>query len=239
MIIDAIYHFLEKIGYPHPLHAPLTHMPIGLVTGALIMGLIGRLWRRPSLWLAARYCIILAVLFLFPTVLFGYMDWQYFYAGAWLSYIKIKMILAAILLILLSLGIFLTRKPESNFRLPLAIYALCFCTVVVLGYYGGQLVFMSWTPAAPQEFRLGGRIFKGNCSGCHANGGNLIAPNLPLRSAPELADFDSFLAFIRHPTMPNGSVGEMPPFPAAKISDPHAQELYQYIVNVIKAPKRY
>jgi uncharacterized membrane protein len=37
-LIDTVYLLLEKLGYPHPLHPPLTHMPLGLVTGALVLG---------------------------------------------------------------------------------------------------------------------------------------------------------------------------------------------------------
>jgi mono/diheme cytochrome c family protein len=51
----------------------------------------------------------------------------------------------------------------------------------------------------------GAEIFATSCSRCHAQGGNLVYPNLPLRGAPQLADFNSFLAFIRNPVMPDGS----------------------------------
>jgi hypothetical protein len=59
----------------------------------------------------------------------------------------------------------------------------------------------------------GAEIFNANCSSCHPNGGNTITPNLPLKGAPQIADYDRFLAYIRHPTMPNGSPGPMPAFP--------------------------
>jgi hypothetical protein len=213
-------------------------MPIGLVTGALVLGLVAWLFRRTSLWPSARHCLILALFFLIPTALLGYMDWQHYYAGAWLFYIKIKLILAGVLLVLLSIGFIVTRKPEVNHIASLTIYSLSFLTVVALGYFGGQLVFGGWTPTAPKELQSGARIFKGNCSGCHPQGGNIIVTNLPLNIAPQLADFDSFRAFIRHPEMPNGSRGEMPDFPATKISDQQERELYQYIVTVLKNPKR-
>ena len=237
-MIDTIYLLLEKLGYQHPLHPPLTHMPIGLVTGALVLGWVAWLFRRSSLWPSARHCLILALLFLIPTALLGYMDWQHYYAGAWLFYIKMKLILAGVLLVLLSIGLIVTRKPGGNPIASLTIFSLSFFTVVALGYFGGQLVFGGWTPAAPKELQIGARIFKGNCSGCHPHGGNIIATNLPLILAPQLADFDTFRAFVRHPKMPNGSRGEMPDFPPTKISDQQARELYQYIVNVLKNPKR-
>jgi len=237
-MIDALYYFLEKLGYPHPLHPPFAHVPIGLVTGALVLGLTAWLRRRPALWLAARYCIILALIFLVPTALFGYTDWQHFFGGGWLFYIKVKLILASALLVLLCIAIVVSRHAEGKSMALLTVYFFCFLTVVGLGYCGGQLVFGGWTPKFPAELRVGARLYRGNCSGCHPHGGNIVAPNLPLRLAPQLAEFDTFRAFVRHPTMPNGSPGDMPPFPAARISDPKMQDLYQYINQVLRAPKR-
>jgi hypothetical protein len=166
------------------------------------------------------------------------MDWQYYYAGAWLFYIKMKLILAGVLLVLLSIGLIVTRKPEVKIIASLTIYSLSFLTVVALGFYGGQLVFGGWTPTAPKELQVGARIFRGNCNGCHAHGSNILATNLPLNIAPQLVDFDTFRAFVRHPEMPNGSRGEMPDFPPTKISDQQERDLYAYIVYVFKTPKR-
>jgi mono/diheme cytochrome c family protein len=105
--------------------------------------------------------------------------------------------------------------------------------VVGLGYFGGTLVFGARVKAAPQEFKVGMGIFDNNCSGCHPHGGNIIKPNLPLIRAPELAQFDSFVAFIRNPTLPDGSKGPMPDFPEKKISQKQAEQLYQYITEVL------
>ncbi len=237
-MIDSLYYFLEKLGYPHPLHPPFAHVPIGLVTGALFLALTAWWRQRPVLALAARYCLIFALIFLAPTALFGYTDWQYFYAGGWLFYIKVKIILAGILLVLLLIGLMVSRHAEGKFLAPLAVYFLAFLTVVGLGYCGGQLVFGGWTAPFPVELRVGARLYRGNCSGCHPHGGNIATPNLPLRLAPQLADLDTFRAFLRHPTMPNGSPGEMPPFPADRISDQQVEDLYQYIDKVLRAPQR-
>lgn len=232
-MINAFYGFLKSLGYPHPVHPAFTHMPIGLVTGALVFGFIALLLRRPILGLSARHCLILAWLFWFPTVAFGLIDWQYFFVGAWLYPIKMKLILAGILFILLPSGILISRNPETNFRGPAIIYSLCFFCVVGLGWYGGNLVFGSRTLPAAKEFKGGMQVFAKNCNGCHPHGGNALKPNLPLLGAPELANFHAFLAFIRHPSMPDGSKGIMPAFPEKKISDPQAEQLYQYLVKVL------
>jgi cytochrome c553 len=78
------------------------------------------------------------------------------------------------------------------------------------------------------------QIFNANCGSCHPNGGNTIMPNLPLKGAPQLADYNTFLSYIRHPTMPNGSPGPMPAFPPERISDEQARNLYQYLKSMEK-----
>jgi mono/diheme cytochrome c family protein len=75
----------------------------------------------------------------------------------------------------------------------------------------------------------GAGIFSANCASCHPNGGNIVTPNLPLKGSRMLADFKTFLNFIRHPKMPNGSNGAMPAIAQSKISDRQAETLYQFI----------
>jgi hypothetical protein len=232
-MIAAFYAFLKSLGFLHPVHPPIAHMPIGLMTGALVFGFAALLLRRPILGWSARHCLILAWLFWFPAVVFGLMDWQHFYAGAWIYPIKIKLILAGILFILLSIGIPISRNPDTGLRGPLIIYTLGFFCVVGLGWYGGNMVFGGRTIPAAKEYKVGMEIFDMNCSGCHPHGGNIITPNLTLEGAPELADFHSFLAYIRHPLMPDGSKGDMPAFQEKKISDQEAGQLYRYLVKVL------
>jgi len=88
-------------------------------------------------------------------------------------------------------------------------------------------------PQEPQP----SETYRALCNRCHGQGGNVIYPNLPLRGAPQLANFDLFLAFIRNPKMPDGSTGPMPPFPPDRISDSQAGELYQYLVNWLGGPQ--
>ena len=71
----------------------------------------------------------------------------------------------------------------------------------------------------------GEAVFQRNCAGCHANGGNVIKPAKPLKGAPAMQKFDTFLAWIRNPAQP------MPVFSTSKISDQQAKELYDYILK--------
>jgi hypothetical protein len=85
----------------------------------------------------------------------------------------------------------------------------------------------------PQKFLEappGSGIFWGNCALCHPNGGNVLDPGLPIKGSGKLKDYKTFLRFIRHPKMPDGSEGEMPNFPKSKISDLQAKRLYQFII---------
>jgi mono/diheme cytochrome c family protein len=80
----------------------------------------------------------------------------------------------------------------------------------------------------------GADIYNTQCKRCHAGGGNIIYPNLPLRGAPPMAHFEAFLSFLRQPKMPDGSEGPMPPYPPSQISDQQARELYQYLQDMLK-----
>jgi cytochrome c6 len=75
----------------------------------------------------------------------------------------------------------------------------------------------------------GEQMFKEQCAACHANGGNILKPNLPLKGSPDLKTFAAFLSQIRKPQPP------MPAFPPAQISDQQAQKLYDYILKQEKA----
>jgi uncharacterized membrane protein len=74
-MINVFFQLLDKIGYVHPVHPPLTHIPMGLVIGAFFFALVALLFRRSILpSLAYRRIILLALIFAFPTALFGYTD---------------------------------------------------------------------------------------------------------------------------------------------------------------------
>jgi len=236
-MFDFVYQFLSKLGYTHPIHPTEVHMPIGLVVGALVFAIIAIVFRRQTLAKTARHCIILAFIFLFPTILFGFMDWQHYYGGTWFFEIKMKLLLASVLLILLLVAILLGWKRGAESKGVLAVYSLCFITVVALGYFGGQLVFGSKSLTYPDKFKAGEKIFETNCSGCHPHGGNIIKPNFPLRGSPEIKSFERFSSFIQNPRMPDGSEGLMPPFPQSKIPEKREKQLYDYIVNVLNNPR--
>ena len=240
-IFDPFYRFLAAMGYTHPLHPPLTHVTIGLVVAAFIFGLGGVLLHRPQLAASARHCLVLAWLFIWPTILLGFMDWQYFYHGAWMFSIIAKICLAAFLSIVLSLGLILLYKGQTESRVLLVIYTLGFLAVVGLGYFGGQIVFGGAAKVTPEGaqteiFLAGKQIFLEDCQACHRKGGNVVLRQYPLEGSDKLADFDTFLAFIRNPRLDDGTKGPMPDFAQDEISGEQAMELYQYLIQAFGKP---
>ncbi|HVO38211.1 MAG TPA: c-type cytochrome [Spirochaetia bacterium] len=261
-MIDSLYQFLARIGFPDPLHAPITHVPIGLVIGAFCFFYFAVIFGRSSMYLTARHVSILAFLFVFPTILFGVLDWIHFFKGALILPIKMKMILASAVMLLLGTGIILGAEVKVRSAPMMVIYALAVIAVVGLGWYGARLVYGGFSaqaaeapatqqpaaaaapagaaagaPAAPSPVRLGQRLFSANCATCHPAGGNLIEASLPLKTSKRLASQDAFIAFIRSPAMPNGSAGAMPAFAEGQISAKEARDLYAYVQSMIPAWK--
>jgi uncharacterized membrane protein len=224
--INAFYQFLYQHGFPDPIHAALVHMPIGLVVGAFVFGWVATLSGSEKLAMSARHCVMLAFLFWFPVAIFGLMDWQYFYRGACLTPIKMKLILAVILLILLSAALFFgSREKAGSKGASLTVYTLCLITVVLLGWFGARLVYEGKNEGGSKTFQQGEKIFTTNCKACHPGGGNVMQPDKPLKNSPALKNLDAFTSLIRHPNEP------MPAFPPSQVSDSEAKELYQYVTS--------
>jgi uncharacterized membrane protein len=231
---NPFYRALAHIGYLDPLHPPLTHFPIALVTASLFFGLVAWLFRRQGFWISARHCLWLAWLFIFPTVLFGFMDWQHYYHGDWMFLIIVKICLAAFLFVLLTVGLILHHKGWGETKLMLGLYLIGFFTVVALGYFGGRIVFegasVGSAKADSVQVKAGEKIFAQNCQSCHPGGKNVIMSKYPIIGSDRLANFPVFRDWIRNPQLPGGKQGPMPSFPAKKISTEQAQELYRYVL---------
>jgi mono/diheme cytochrome c family protein len=251
-MIDSLYELLAKMGFTDPLHAPLTHIPIGLVIGAFLFFLVAVLFGKKNLAVTARHVSILAFIFVFPTILFGVFDWLHFFKGAFLAPIKYKMILASAVLVLLAVGIIMGSELKVRTAPLMVVYALAVVAVVGLGWFGGKLVYGGFSPAAqaaaPAAAQAGAapaapavpagqRLFASNCAACHPNGGNAIVAELPMKTSKKLASAAAFTSFIRSPKMPDGSAGQMPSFGADQISDKQAGNLYAYIQSMLAAWK--
>jgi cytochrome c6 len=231
-MLDSFYALLRRIGFTDPPHALLTHMPIGLITGALLFFLVALLFRRKVLAPTARHVSLLAFIFLFPTILFGVLDWLHYFRGAWILPIKVKIILAAAVLVIAAAGVFLGDRVKFKTAAQMVVYALSFVCVVGLGYFGAKLVYAGWAPEAAaggapagqeEAFAIGAEVFTVNCQACHPGGGNIVDPARPLKGSPKLASLDGFVSFLRAPG------GSMPSFGEDQLSAAQAADLRLYV----------
>jgi cytochrome c2 len=169
-MFEFIYEILTRFGYTHPLHPTLTHLPIGMTMGAFLFMLGGLVFRKTSLVQTARHCAILALLGAVPTALLGLMDWQHFYGGSLLFPIKMKLVLAGILIVFLILAIIFGFLGKSFSKILISLYVLCLFSVIGLGYFGGELVYGTKAPAAgisEGPAAEGAMVFSKNCAACH------------------------------------------------------------------------
>ncbi len=260
-MIDSLYSLLGKLGFTDPLHTPIVHIPIGLVIGAFVLFVVALLFKRERLVVTARHLSILAFVFVFPTILFGVFDWIHFFHGAMIPAIKVKMLLAGILLVFLGIGIVLGGEAKPHRIALLIVYFCSFLLVVGLGYFGASLVFRhvevaaqspgigvseppsssptSKSPPAKGESASeigseGAAIFQANCVSCHPGGSNIIEASLPIKGSKRLAALETFQGFVRAPTMPDGKAGAMPPFGESAISVDQVRELYSYLRTAFK-----
>lgn len=242
-MIDGLYALLARLGFDEPLHSPITHMPIGLVVGALVFFLVAILFKRKNLILSARHASILALVFAFPTILLGVFDWMHFYHGVLMPAIKIKMGLAGGVLILLGAGIILGSEVKLKTIWMTVIYALSFVAVMGLGWLGAGIIYgrsigtptAATSSAQPGQGSVDGKaVFASNCQSCHGNGGNAIDPAYPLKGSKKLASLGDFSAFVRKPLMRDGSEGSMPPFGEDRLEEPELKALYDYVKGAWK-----
>ncbi len=189
-MIEVIYPFLESLGYTHPPHPALTHLPVGLTFGAFLLALAGTVFGRESFSRSAFHCAVLALLSLMPTVLLGLADWSRYYGGALIFPIRMKLILAgALALVLICAVVAAWRKASGG--AAFICYTLGVMAVIGLGFYGGELVYgsspapveSSSEPDGPADSALvaaGVEVFDRNCSFCHATSGTAdkVGPSL-------------------------------------------------------------
>jgi uncharacterized membrane protein len=137
---EVIFGFLDSIGFTHPVHPAFTHIPVGLVMGAVIFRLVSFLPRMQMLAKTAYHCVILALVGIAPTIFTGYLDWQHRYGGDWKFLIVLKMVLAAVLTVLLLLIAFKDDPDNRRFDRVTGWYVLMMLVVIGLGYSGGELL---------------------------------------------------------------------------------------------------
>jgi uncharacterized membrane protein len=138
---EVIFGFLSSIGFTHPIHPAFTHIPMGMVIGAVVFRLASFLPRMKMLARTGYHCVILALLGIAPTIFTGYLDWQHRFGGNWEFLIVLKMVLAAVLTVLLLLTAIKDDPENRGFDRRTAWYLLMVVVAIGLGYSGGELQY--------------------------------------------------------------------------------------------------
>ena len=139
-MIDRLYALLESVGFTHPLHPIMVHIPMGMVIGTVLFGVAGIVGKKASLFNTAHHCAVLALIFIVPTIVTGILDWQAKLGGGWEKLIIIKMVLGVILTGLLTTAVVMKYKGLTPRKL-LILYLLCMACAGGLGFSGGELVY--------------------------------------------------------------------------------------------------
>lgn len=137
---DLIYSTLQTIGFAHPLHPALTHIPMGMVIGCFFFGLTAFFTQKTVFLKTALHCSVVALIFIVPTIVAGILDWQYFYGSTLSFFIILKFILATLLTLLLAYSVRVSLKGGSSKQM-LILYTLCLACAGGLGFSGGELVY--------------------------------------------------------------------------------------------------
>jgi membrane-bound ClpP family serine protease len=138
---EAIFGFLHSIGFTHPLHPAFTHIPMGMIMGAVVFRLTALLPRLKFLAKTGYHCIILGLIGVFPTVFTGYLDWQHTYGGTWEFLIIFKMILATALTAVLVIIAIMDDPELPGFDNKTLLYLLTLLLAIGLGFSGGELQY--------------------------------------------------------------------------------------------------
>jgi uncharacterized membrane protein len=140
-MIEFIYQTLAKFGYSHPLHPAMTHIPMGMIIGGFLFAVGSAAMKKDDLAIAAHYCYTLALIFVLPTMMLGYMDWQYRLEAEWNRLILTKIILALMLTGMLVISFFYGKNKQVDIKQKLIFYVICFVIAMGLGFIGGELQY--------------------------------------------------------------------------------------------------
>lgn len=138
---EFIFELLNGVGFTHPLHPGLTHIPMGMVMGAVTFRLLSLLPRLKMLAITGYHCIILGLVGIFPTAFAGYLDWQHTYMGEWEFLIGLKIALAVALTVVLAIIALKDDPYNPAFDRKTVFYVLSVLLAIGLGFSGGELQY--------------------------------------------------------------------------------------------------
>ncbi|WP_022668136.1 DUF2231 domain-containing protein [Desulfospira joergensenii] len=140
-LTEIIFGFLNKVGFIHPIHPAMTHIPMGMTMGAFVFRFASFLPKLKMLAKTGYHCIILGLLGIAPTVFAGLLDWQHRYEGQWEALIILKMVLAGLLTVVMLFVVIKDDPENARFDKITACYLLMLVLSIGLGYSGGELQY--------------------------------------------------------------------------------------------------
>jgi uncharacterized membrane protein len=142
-MIDGIYNFMAMIGFTHPLHPIIVHLPMGLIIGAVVFSFAGIKWSGKGLTTTASHCIVLSLVAVVPVYIAGVLDWQRYWGGDLSGLYLIKLVLGVFLTVALAYTVYRQVKGASVKELRI-LYLVCLAITGGLGYSGGEIVYGGW-----------------------------------------------------------------------------------------------
>jgi uncharacterized membrane protein len=139
-MIESLYNFLGMLGFHHPLHPIIVHIPMGMVVGAVAFSLADMKWPEKNFALTAYHCIILALVAVVPTYIAGLLDWQQWFAGDFNRWIIIKLILGVVLTVMLAVTVVQKQKGAPQKKM-FVLYLINLAICGGLGFSGGELLY--------------------------------------------------------------------------------------------------
>jgi len=139
-MIEAFYNFLGMVGFHHPIHPIIVHIPMGMVVGSVAFSLADMKWPEKNFAQTAYHCIVFALVAVIPVYIAGLMDWQQWFGGDVNQWIIIKLILGVVLAVVL----FITFRQKQNGAPQKKMFILYLVNLAIcggLGFSGGQLLF--------------------------------------------------------------------------------------------------
>jgi uncharacterized membrane protein len=138
---EFLFMWLEKIGYAHPIHAPVTHVPMGMILCAGVFLMVAHFANKPTLRRTALHCYVLGLIGIPLTMLLGYIDWQHFYQGAWTAPIIIKIVTASFLFASCIFNIIQLRKDSPKPWTVLIGGVVSMAMAGLIGFEGGEVMY--------------------------------------------------------------------------------------------------
>ena len=138
---EFIYLMLAKIGYTHPLHPAVVHMPIGAAIFALLALLYSRKSQNERVADTAYHLQVFGLIFTPITMFVGYMDWQQFYGGGSDFHIYSKIVLGFFLMAGFAVNVLAGREGVLENKKFFSGTVAVFLIAIVIGFLGGELQY--------------------------------------------------------------------------------------------------